>query len=187
MVDVDKEAQNAKSLWATFGGNTEQRVSVEKAYLRDLVNMHAPVVRALEELQRNAQATGATLIQYSQVNERISRMEEAIEECNGCSQFSSATLTKCGFVQGELVEYVETVWRSILVGHHMRAGAAWDKDIKDALDRHDIGLCVVSPAFLTSDYITKVEIRTLLESTRYRGCCRHSDDLFGVDVDTLLA
>lgn len=51
----------------------------------------------------------------------------------------------------------------------MRTGKGWNKVIIDALDRYDIGLCVVSRAFLESDYITKVEIRTLLERRETEG------------------
>lgn len=50
-----------------------------------------------------------------------------------------------------------------------RTGEEWNKVIKDALDRYDIGLCVVTPAFLKSRYITNVEIRRLLERRETEG------------------
>lgn len=167
MVDVDKKAQNAKLLWTNFVGNQEQRASVEKAYLRDLVNMHAPVIRALKELQQNAQASGATLVR--QLDEHILTMEKALKECEWLFTVFVSYAHKDGrYVREELLEtlkqYGVRFWWD-----NMRTGKGWNKVIIDALDRYDIGLCVVSRAFLESDYITKVEIRTLLERRETEG------------------
>jgi len=37
-------------------------------------------------------------------------------------------------------------------------GELWDREIHDALDKCDLGLLLVSPAFLVSDYITREEL-----------------------------
>ncbi|MBL8349767.1 MAG: AAA family ATPase [Burkholderiaceae bacterium] len=45
-------------------------------------------------------------------------------------------------------------------------GADWDKAIREQLAAADVALLLVSQAFLDSDYIAKVEIRSLLERPR---------------------
>jgi hypothetical protein len=45
----------------------------------------------------------------------------------------------------------------------LKAGALWDKEIRDALGKMDVFLCLVSYYFLASDYITKVEMKEALQ------------------------
>jgi hypothetical protein len=55
--------------------------------------------------------------------------------------------------------YEYSLWRdtALLVGED------WDQEIRLALAENDVGLLLISPAFLGSDYITKVELPALLE------------------------
>jgi hypothetical protein len=45
----------------------------------------------------------------------------------------------------------------------MKAGDRWDKEIKGALERMDVFVCLVSTEFLTSGYIRSVELPRALE------------------------
>lgn len=44
----------------------------------------------------------------------------------------------------------------------MKAGDRWDKAIKEALERMDVFVCLISIEFLTSDYIRSVELKRAL-------------------------
>lgn len=44
----------------------------------------------------------------------------------------------------------------------MKAGDRWDKQIKEALERMDVFVCLVSFDFLASDYIKNVEVKRAL-------------------------
>jgi hypothetical protein len=45
----------------------------------------------------------------------------------------------------------------------MKAGDKWDKEIRDALERMDVFVCVVTFEFLSSGYIRDVELKRALE------------------------
>jgi hypothetical protein len=47
--------------------------------------------------------------------------------------------------------------------HELKAGDRWDDEIRAALDRMDVFLCLVSSHFLASDYITDVEMSAALQ------------------------
>lgn len=46
--------------------------------------------------------------------------------------------------------------------HKMKAGDRWDKEIREALERMDVFVCLVSFEFLDSDYIRDVELKRAL-------------------------
>lgn len=48
----------------------------------------------------------------------------------------------------------------------MKAGDRWDKEIREALDRMDVFVCLVSFEFLASSYIRDVEIPIALERAK---------------------
>ena len=45
----------------------------------------------------------------------------------------------------------------------IRAGAEWDKDIRDELVAADLILLLISPGFLSSSYVSSVELRQAIE------------------------
>ena len=47
--------------------------------------------------------------------------------------------------------------------HKMKAGDRWDKEIRAALDRMDVFVCLVSMEFLTSSYVRSVELPKAFE------------------------
>ena len=57
--------------------------------------------------------------------------------------------------------YDYALWRdtALLVGED------WDRDIRVALDEAEVGLLLISPSFIGSTYIAKVEIPALLQRT----------------------
>lgn len=52
---------------------------------------------------------------------------------------------------------------SLWVDNKIKLGEKWDDSIKDAMQRSDLGLFLVSQNLLTSNYISKVEAPTLIE------------------------
>jgi TIR domain len=50
----------------------------------------------------------------------------------------------------------------------MRAGDRWDREIKGALERMDVFVCLVSTVFLTSRYIRSVELERALKREKAR-------------------
>jgi hypothetical protein len=47
--------------------------------------------------------------------------------------------------------------------HELKAGDRWEQEIKDELAQMDIFLCLVSYHFLTSDFITDIEMKEALQ------------------------
>lgn len=50
----------------------------------------------------------------------------------------------------------------------MKAGDRWDREIRDALERMDVFVCLVSMEFLTSGYIRDVELKRALSRAKKR-------------------
>ena len=50
----------------------------------------------------------------------------------------------------------------------LKAGERWDDEIRDALERMDVFVCLVSYEFLASDYIMDVELKRALARARKR-------------------
>ena len=82
------------------------------------------------------------------------------------------------------VRYSHSLWndRAVLVGED------WDREIKAALANCDLGLLLLSPTFLTRDYINNVELPTLLNDqpkpilpVLLRNVDLQRHDLLGID------
>jgi hypothetical protein len=66
-----------------------------------------------------------------------------------------------GLLQQQLapsIRYEHALWRDTCVV----IGENWDREIRRALDESEVGLLLVSPAFLASKYITDIELPELL-------------------------